>query len=68
MDILKSLPRSFSMNRTGIMEYAELTNREAAANLLLLLGPDGYEGDYEDYNELMYILTNNANQQTTKGE
>lgn len=45
------------MNRNEILEYAQKTSNESAANLLLLLGPDAYEGDYEDYNELMYIFT-----------
>lgn len=45
------------MNRRDILDYAGKTSHESAANLLLLLGPDAYEGDYEDYNELMYILT-----------
>ena len=45
------------MNRNEILDYAQRTDNESAANLLLLLGPDAYEGDYEDYNELMYILT-----------
>ena len=47
----------FSMSRQDVMDYASKTNNESAANLLLLLGPDGCEGDYQDYNELMYVLT-----------
>ena len=48
---------NFSMNYQDFMAYARKTSNESAANLLLLLGPDGYEGDYQDYNELMYVLT-----------
>ena len=49
------------MNREQILEYARQTGNESAANLLLLVGPDGFDGDYQDYNELMYILTNVTN-------
>ncbi|MBQ1776626.1 MAG: hypothetical protein IIZ93_00570 [Acidaminococcaceae bacterium] len=52
---------NFSMTRQDVMAYARKTSNESAANLLLLLGPDGYEGDFQDYNELMYILTNGKN-------
>lgn len=45
------------MNREQILEYARQTGDESAANLLLLLGPDGYDGTWQDYNELMYALT-----------
>ena len=46
------------LTRRMVLDYAAETSHESAANLLLLLGPDGYAGDYQDYNELMYILTN----------
>lgn len=52
---------NFSMTRQDVMDYANKTSNEFAANLLLLLGPDGYDGDYQDYNELMYILTSGKN-------
>ena len=52
---------TFSMTRQDVLDYARKTSNESAANLLLLLGPDGYEGDYQDYNELLYILTNFKN-------
>ena len=45
------------MNREQILEYARQTGNESAANLLLLLGPNGFAGNYQDYNELMYTLT-----------
>lgn len=49
--------RAFSMTYQDVMDYASKTSSESAANLLLLLGPDGYEGDWQDYNELMWVLT-----------
>ena len=49
------------MTRQDILDYASKTSHESAANLLLLLGPDGYGGDFQDYNELMYILTSGKN-------
>lgn len=55
---MKGHARGRWIGRDGILDYARITSRESAANLLLLLGPDAYDGDYEDYNELMYILTN----------
>ena len=45
------------MTYQDVMDYAKQTGKESAADLLLLLGPDGYSGTYEEYNELMYILT-----------
>lgn len=47
------------MNRQMFLDYAAETSCESASNLLLLLGPDGYAGDYQDYNELMFVLTHN---------
>jgi len=46
------------VSRQMVLDYATETSHESAANLLLILGPDWYAGDYQDYNELMYILTN----------
>lgn len=40
--------------REDVLDYAELHGRQQAADLLLLAGPDGYEGD--DYDELMEEL------------
>ena len=45
-------------NRKEILEYAEVCGNQAAANLLLLFGPDGYEGDYDSYEELYNMLNN----------
>lgn len=35
-----------------ILEYAQECGEQAAANLLLLLGPDGFDGDYDTYRKL----------------
>lgn len=36
------------LDRLDILKYATDCGLEAAANLLLLVGPDGFLGDYED--------------------
>ena len=46
------------MDRYDFLEYGIEFGREAAADLLLLCGPDGYIGT--DYDELMELLTNPA--------
>lgn len=40
------------MSREEILDYAKDCGYEAAANLLLLGGPDAYDGDYDDYKDL----------------
>lgn len=35
-----------------ILEYAQDCGEQAAANLLLLLGPDRFDGDYDTYHKL----------------
>jgi len=35
-----------------IIEYAQECGEQSAANLLLLLGPDGFDGDYDTYRKL----------------
>lgn len=42
--------------KVDILEYAEAQSNEAAADLLLLCGPDGYDGSYTEYEELMNEL------------
>lgn len=42
--------------KTDILEYAKAQSNEAAADLLLLCGPDGYDGSYTEYEELMNEL------------
>ena len=46
------------LDRFDILGYALTNGLEAAANLLLLLGPDGYAGSYESYRDLMDLLNN----------
>lgn len=40
------------MKKQDFLEYAEEMGRQAAADLLLLCGPDGYDGGYDEYIEL----------------
>ena len=44
------------MDENEIMEYARECGQEAAAGLLLLVGPDGFQGDYNAYLKLEKIL------------
>ena len=44
------------MNRKDILEYAAECGQQAAANILLLIGPDGFDGDIDDYNELYDMM------------
>lgn len=34
------------LNRNDILEYYNALGKESALNLLLLCGPDGFDGDY----------------------
>ena len=45
------------MCRTEFLDYAITNGKQAAADLLLLCGPDGYLQDYDNYQDLMYLLT-----------
>ena len=44
----------------GIMEYAQSNGFRAAADFLLLIGPDTFEGDYREYEDLMAFLESEA--------
>ena len=44
------------MNSKDIMIYAQTGGYRAAANLLFLIGPDGFYGDYREYEDLMSFL------------
>lgn len=44
------------ITRREIEEYAEATGKRAAADLLLLCGPDGFAGSYEEYKALERAL------------
>lgn len=44
------------MNTQDILDHAAECGKESAANLLLLVGPDGFDGSYEEYKELETML------------
>lgn len=48
-----ALKELLKINRQDIEEYAQEWGSQAAADLLLLAGSDGYSGGYEEYNALM---------------
>ena len=50
------------LDRFDILSYAMTKGVEAAANLLLLVGPDGYAGNYESYKALEALLNNEPNE------
>ena len=45
------------MCRSKFLEYAITNGKQAAADLLLLCGYDGYLQGVENYDDLMYLLT-----------
>ncbi len=53
------------MERKDFLEYAEECGNEAAANLLLLCGPDGFNGSYEEYEELEKIFNEKSEAKST---
>lgn len=44
------------MSREDILSYEEKFGSAAAADFLLLVGPDDFNGTYEEYNCLMDML------------
>ena len=46
-----------NMSRADFLNYAAQFGKEAAAGLLLLCGPDGFDEDYDGYQDLMYFLS-----------
>ena len=48
------------MNTKDIMKYAQQHGYRAAADMLLLIGPDGFYGDYGEYENLMTFLESEA--------
>ena len=46
-----------NMSRADFLNYAAQFGKEAAAGLLLLCGPDGFNEDYDGYQDLMYFLS-----------
>jgi cellulose synthase/poly-beta-1,6-N-acetylglucosamine synthase-like glycosyltransferase len=47
-------------NTKDIMIYAQRCGYRAAADMLLLIGPDGFYGDYTEYEDLMAFLESEA--------
>lgn len=48
------------MEWNDFIGYAADCGYEAALNLLLLVGPDGYSGDYNEYRKLEEFLEGGA--------
>lgn len=48
------------LTRQEIIEYKKTNGARSAVNLLLLTGPDGFDGDIDDYNYLMDNLDEEA--------
>ena len=46
------------MTKDEVLEMARTDGNEQAYNLLLLGGPDFYDGDYNEYTELLAQLEN----------
>ena len=44
----------------NILDYKKEHGARAAANLLLLTGPDGFDGNIDDYNYLLNDLNEEA--------
>lgn len=53
---MSSDPETVTYN--AILDYARSNGCNAAYGLLLLYGPDRFAGNYEEYNELLYLLNN----------
>jgi len=54
---MSSDPETVTYN--AIFDYARSNGCKAAYGLLLLYGPDHFAGNYEEYNELLFLLDNN---------
>ena len=51
------MKNSSNMSRSDFLDYATIYGKEAAAGLLLLCGPDGFDEDYDGYQDLIYFLS-----------
>ena len=47
-----------NMSRADFLNYAAQFGKEATVGLLLLCGPDGFDEDYNGYQDLIYFLSN----------
>ena len=52
MKMKKCMNGTSGMTKQEILDYCKDCGKEAAANLLLLVGPDGFDGSYAEYEEL----------------
>ena len=43
--------------KRDILDYAEMWGNRAAADLLLLAGPDGFDGTYSEYKDLFLAVS-----------
>lgn len=48
----KCMSGTFGMTKQEILDYSKECGKEAAANLLILVGPDGFAGSYAEYEAL----------------
>lgn len=48
----KCMNGTSGMTKQEILDYAKECGKEAAANLLILVGPDGFAGSYAEYEAL----------------
>lgn len=51
------------INKKDILDYEWACGRESAYNLLILVGPDGFDGDYDEYKELEARLQADTSEQ-----
>lgn len=48
-----------NISRRDIIEYANVHGKDSGYCLLLLIGCDGFDGDYDEYKELEQWLNDN---------
>ena len=48
----KCMNGTSGMTKQEILDYSKECGKEAAANLLILVGPDGFAGSYAEYEAL----------------
>lgn len=48
------------ITKADILEYRKCQSVEAAYGLLLLAGPGGFDGSYDEYTELLHCMDEEA--------